>query len=147
SAEVERWLDLRDGEVLVCALRLGLAALRPVPAPRAPAGPSAAADGAAGVQSPPLSPVLRRIVRFHRRTLLAHAPELALETLTHGGSDFEGLADARHSAAGFAREPLLRAVRERLLAAAERAARASSAALRIVPVALDGAARAAAFAA
>jgi nitroreductase len=143
-AEIERRLDLRDGEALVAGLRLRLPSATPA-APPAPPLPAPVADGAAGVQSPPLSPVLRRIIRFHRMTLLASRAKLPLVSVAPGGGDFERLADARDSAAAFAPEPLTSTVRERLVEVARHSAHAASTPLQIIGVDLDRADRAAAF--
>jgi hypothetical protein len=128
SAAVERNLDLRDGEAVVCALRLRPRNARAVAPPPAPAP---AADGRfAGVQSPPLSPVLRRIVAFHGRTLDAGLGAPALDRIACPDGDFEQLADARRSAPGFTGEQLPQAALERLLCVGRRAASGS---LVVVP--------------
>jgi hypothetical protein len=116
----ERQLDLRDAEALVCALRVR------VDAPAVPTPPALAAvplDAFAGVQSPVLSPVVRRVVSFHRRTLLAPGGDLPLAWLAQPDPELERRADERHSAAGFTGAPLPHGRLALLHAAAERAAR------------------------
>jgi len=100
TREAQRALDLPCGEALVTAVELKVGA-GPVPAPDCTAGPLPAASFAPGIEQPPsLSPVLRRALAFHDRTLSVSAPPGAIEP-PPPPAPFPEIARRRCSAKGF----------------------------------------------
>jgi hypothetical protein len=98
----ERQLGLREGEAVLAAVLVTDDPARELPASRPRAELRAAVQA---LQPPSLSPVLKRISRFHERTLSPDGPAQPVPR-AHVTASFSQVAERRHSASAFTGEPL-----------------------------------------